>query len=200
MESSNRRGTIIFLLITAIVILVVQNYLLVKKTDAYAHQVKGLITRLDQLTLMKVGDKVSPLTGLNMDSASVIIDPAISRHRTLMLVFTTWCKACRENVGNWNRLSQSTPEDEVELVGICLDPLFKLHPFVRDNQLGFPCYSVSNDTSAISRNRFHAVPQTIILDAGGTVRRIWAGTLDEEKMIEIQQEIAQPRTSSNTNK
>ncbi|HCV43595.1 MAG TPA: hypothetical protein DGH68_08935 [Bacteroidetes bacterium] len=174
------------LLVVAILVLVVQNFLIVRKNDQYLKRIERLSDQVNRLTVMSEGDSVHSFVALSMDSASVLIDPAKQRRMQAMLVFTTWCGACVKNIGPWQKLVPSLQAMGVEVFGVSPDSLYKLNQYRSKCVISFPVYSVVHDSSVLSRYKLHSFPQTILIDSLGLVKQVWAGVLSDDAVLEIQ--------------
>jgi peroxiredoxin len=164
----------------ALVVLIVQNFLLVRKLDERMKEIESLRQALTSRNLMSEGDSISAFVALDLDSSLVrIIRPSQSEFR-LLLVFTTWCHFCRENMDQWNWLVQETSGENVLIVGLSPDPLYKIKEYLMRVQLAFPVYSVSNDSSIMTKYRWMSFPQTILVDSAGMVMKISGGLLSTE--------------------
>jgi len=56
--------------------------------------------------------------------------------------------------------------------------------YVANQDVGFYTLSVA-DTVFKKKNKFYAVPQTIITNGNGIVQKLWIGELDFLKILEI---------------
>jgi peroxiredoxin len=164
----------------ALVVLIVQNFLLVRKLDERMKEIESLRQALTSRNLMSEGDSISAFVALDLDSSLVrIIRPSQSEFR-LLLVFTTWCHFCLENMAQWNQLVQETSSDNVLIVGVSPDPLYKIREYMIRVHPAFPVYSVSNDSSLLKRYEWNMFPQTILIDSAGVITRIAGGLLSSE--------------------
>jgi peroxiredoxin len=162
------------------VVLMVQNFLLVRKNDERMKEIESLRQLLNSRNLMSEGDSVSSFVVLDLDSSLVTIIQPDQNKLKLLLVFTTWCHFCRENMDQWNWLVQETSGENVLIVGLSPDPLYKIKEYLMRVQLAFPVYSVSNDSSIMTKYRWMSFPQTILVDSAGMVMKISGGLLSTE--------------------
>jgi hypothetical protein len=59
--------------------------------------------------------------------------------------------------------------------------------FLEGKNVGFYTFSVSNDTSFNRKYKVNGVPETILLNGGGTVEKVWIGELSTEQRTEIEE-------------
>jgi peroxiredoxin len=167
-------GTVIIL------ILITQNYLLVRKVNQSEKRVGQMYEEILRLTMMNPGDSVSSFSALNRDSSAVVLNPATGNRKTLMLVFTTWCHNCRDNMNNWDTLLAETRDDNIQVLGLCLDSLYKINRYGAERALTFPVYSIASDASIALKYKLTEIPQTILLSEHGKVVKVWVGLLTDE--------------------
>ncbi|MDH4069345.1 MAG: thioredoxin family protein [Ignavibacteria bacterium] len=147
--------------------------------------IEELNRTIDHLTQIATGDTVRSFTALTEDSALVIVDPKIKDQKMLLLVFATWCKACKGNMHQWNLLADSLI-GYVNLVGLTSDSLFRIHQYKTEAQMRFETYSVAHDFNIMKRHKLLSFPKTILVDTTGIVLNVWTGTLSDPMRSHIQ--------------
>jgi peroxiredoxin len=151
--------------------------------------VAGLVRRLGeyrrdfaqvrrQLTLPHAGGYLPALRLASTAGDSVLVgDPAPGR-RQLLLVFTTTCPFCRATLPVWDSLVDSLHRSlaPIDIVGVSLDSVAPARDYAGKHALPFP---VAIMTEVRSRFLFRAaaVPQTVVVGAGGRVRYATTGRL-----------------------
>lgn len=169
-----------------ICILVVQNFLLVKKVDSVYAQMQQLQARMDRLSTMNPGDHLGKLTMLNLDGELVAMDPTNThRSSSIVFVFTTWCTACLDNIDNWVKLYQGLNPRGLSIYGVSPDPIEDIIRYKDKLGIPFPMFSVSNDSTSLTTYKWKSYPQTILLDSLGEVVRVWNGGLRSDDYDEI---------------
>ena len=128
------------------------------------------------LTALAVGDRLDPLPELAaLDGSRQRLPFGAGQSRRLLLVFNTRCPACAETVASWNRLAGSVGE-RAQVVAVTSDPLEEIAEYRRQRNLSYATFSLgSADYKEVLQVGF--VPQTILVDAVGTVLGIWSGPL-----------------------
>jgi len=167
-------------LVGIIVIMMAQNYLLVKKNEQHLKRIESLTEERNRGSTMNEGDSLRAFVALCLDSSAVLINPRNDGTQKLLLVFTTWCGACLENLGQWKRSESDIASLEIQIIGLCPDSLFKVREYCSKNSLTFPVYSILGDSSIARDFKLHSFPQTILVDSSGLVKRTWAGLLSNE--------------------
>ena len=177
------------IILTGIIVLIVaQNFLLVQKSGQYLRRIDSLTEALNRLTVMNPGDSVQAMEVLTLEGTSVTIEPRAESLR-LLLVFATWCSACRGNMTQWNMIVGEKDLSRLEVVGLSPDPISTLKEFLSTAEVSYPVYSLSNDSTLVNKYKFISVPQTILLGPSGIVVRLWNGGLSDRGREEVLQEI-----------
>ena len=107
---------------------------------------------------------------------------------TILLILSTTCPFCRVNVPIWNGIHRSLG-DQVRFVALSLDDLEKTQRFAESARAEFPLFVVEDSPALIAVLGLHAVPQTLALDAGGTILQVWGGGLNEDHAANILQSL-----------
>jgi peroxiredoxin len=136
-------------------------------------------------TLPHRGTVVPTFRAVTLDGRPVIIGERVdSTARQVLFVFNTRCPFCLATIPAWQRLSDSLGRAGVEVLAISLDPGDSTRRYVsqydmRYSVLTFPQPKLKRLYRAI------AVPQTVVLDAGGTVLYAKTGTLDSASLDSV---------------
>ena len=115
-----KRKPTIGLLLFAILILAVQNFLLVRKNDQYLDFIHDQREELTALKLLSKGELARPIDAVDLNGSAVFINPQ-DHWRTLFFAFSTTCTFCKKNMPNWNALSRDLRKAGVYVVGISPD-------------------------------------------------------------------------------
>jgi hypothetical protein len=184
-----KRNLVVPTLVLVTIIMMVQNYLLVKRSDEDAKTIARLKHSIYDAQVMTKGDSITSFAAWSLDSTRVIIEPRRGIEQKLFLVFTTTCQACLRNMPNWNQLSNVLSHSNVSLTGLCQDSIFKIHQYRRTNEIDFPVYSIVNDTIVQWKYKFQLFPQTVLTDSLGKVLKVWAGALTDSAMSAIKDSV-----------
>ncbi len=108
----------------------------------------------------------------------------------IMLVnfWATWCKPCTEEMPMLVRLQNSYAGRGVRVVGIALDDPHKAREFAANLGINYPILVGTTDTVLTGRrygNRSGMLPYSVLVDAGGIVRWLYLGALNQEE-LEVQ--------------
>lgn len=181
-----RRSRKLFLsgLVAIIVILMVQNFLLVRKNDVLLHKLEVAHASLSERSMLSKGDTVHAFRALGLDGEEALIDPGNETGKTLFFMFSTRCPFCVKNVEQWNWIVKQTAGLEVNVAGLCPDSLDRTKEFASRVGITFPTFSILDD-SILIRLKLDLVPQTILVDSRGRVLFVWGGLLSNKRSREV---------------
>lgn len=91
---------------------------------------------------------------------------------SILAFFATWCSPCRREIAEFNRLLEEYKEEELMIVGICLDDIDS----TKVKALGIR-YPVANQTPEIlsSYGPVGAIPLTFVIDKQGFIYKKYIG-------------------------
>ena len=170
---SGGRGSSFFL-IAACVALGVLVLLLAWQNRALKDELAAATARQAPPEGLAAGDRFQPLVLLDDGGNSTALRLGESEPRSLLLVFTTHCPACRETIPVWGSLLED-PLEGIRVLGIRLGGEVEDIPF-----LPFAVFTPEDGGAGLA-GKIPFVPATLILDGDGTVEQVWYGMLDEEK-------------------
>lgn len=133
---------------------------------------------------LSVGETVDPIAVRTLNGSPETLDPVGAERETVLLVFTTTCPFCVENQDTWKEL-YDRHRDTYDVVGLSIDSLDATRDYVDRHRLPFPVV-VPDDPQAFPRDyRIPGVPQTLVVDREGRVRRTWPGVLAEDTLEQL---------------
>jgi len=103
----------------------------------------------------------------------------------LLDFFTTWCKACREEIPHLKALANRYPNNTLVIISIDIDPILDTEQAVRKwvNKYNVTWIVVppTLDTAGVA-NKYQILelPTLILIDEQGYIRRTHVGTTEEE--------------------
>jgi thiol-disulfide isomerase/thioredoxin len=137
---------------------------------------------------LKAGDTLSPfdvVDGTGKQS-HIVFD---GHGRTLLLVFSSTCGACRETIPTWNRLLAEGVPSAVQVVGIQTDFQHGGTAAVPIPDLRFPVFGAANP-AAEPMSKFPAIPGAALIDATGAVKSAWFGVPTDAQVSELRRALA----------
>jgi peroxiredoxin len=173
------------LLVLIVIVMMVQNYFLVRKNQDYSKRIERLSTELMATMVLSPGDSIQTFTALDLDSALVNLQFSNQKKPTLLFGFTTWCHACLENIPQWKSIEEKLAKDEIRIIGVCPDSVFKIKNYIAKTSLSLSAVSIVNDSLLADRLKLHSYPQTILIDREARVVRVMAGALSDDQMNDL---------------
>ena len=107
--------------------------------------------------------------------------------RTLLLVFSTTCPACKLNMPIWNELLARPVPPSMRVVGIQTDA--GAEHAEGSPALPFSVFTLDRSHGA-SLEKIPFIPATVVLDPQGTVVAAWFGVLTESQQAELARQLA----------
>jgi hypothetical protein len=165
----------------AMVVLVVINFMLIQQNRAlktYAGTSKSY-TQLQPETMLP------PLDGTDPDGKKVSVGYEQENRKTLMLVFSPRCRACNENMPNWQALLKKIDRNAYRVVAVSLmaDGAGEyLERYGIDNLITI----AEIDPADKATYNLTLTPQTVLIDSDGKAEKVWLGILGDEKIADIE--------------
>ena len=150
------------------VLLVRQNRLLVEQLTPPVAQ-----------SAFEVGE---PLASFEVEEAGTgtrLLDFGPAQRPRLLFFFSTSCGACRENQQHWREL-YSKVEGSTEVLGVSLDDSEATRTYVEEMGLPFPTVSLAHPEAVTEILGITQIPETVLIDPGGTVAESRLGILSPE--------------------
>ena len=93
-------------------------------------------------------------------------------------IWASWCGPCRREVPEYEKVRKAYAGREVEFIGLTdEDPRFidRINRFVKQTGFGFRLGFADPETARILMNNTDFVPQTLVVNTGGSVVSHWNG-------------------------
>lgn len=169
----------VFLHVTLLV-LAVEVVILSDRTTKMEASLSRLIAKS-----LAVGDTLS----LGNVRSLVTSAPIDLGSRSVIYLFTTSCPYCEKNIQQWRKTADYALGKGLKVGAICLntsnDGRDGIIRYVRENQIDYPVYDVSDANEFRETNNVQGVPQTMIRSADGKIEKVWRGVLADNAMAEI---------------
>jgi len=99
--------------------------------------------------------------------------------------WTTWCGPCKAELPEFNEAYKNHNE-EIEFLMVNLtdnhnETVDKVKKFVSDNNYDFPVY-FDTEYSASTAYNIYSIPQTLFIDEGGNVVKLYRGMINKETL------------------
>ena len=181
--SETRREPMTLVLVVAclvlsglVVVLAWQNWSMKRQLSSAAH---GPELPPDAL---KPGDRLDAFEVLDASGTPMRVEFGGASPKTLLLVFSTTCPACKSNMPNWNELlGQPLPQDW-RVVAIQTDQGTQSTP------LPFAVYTADRAHAAVL-DRVPFIPATVLVAPTGEVLKTWFGVLSDGDRADLEQKL-----------
>lgn len=118
----------------------------------------------------------------------------VDGERTLLLVFSPDCPACRQNMPTWREILTTSSPAGYRIMGIRTALAgHGENSSQQEEVLPFPVYTTE---SKAPLEKVPYIPATVVLDRDGTVLKVWFGMLTPDQATELKQQLATTTTSS----
>jgi len=178
-QPKSRAVTLLMFFFGAVLLLV--NVLLVHQNK----MLKVLASRPDRALEINPGTTLPPLEGFDSNGARHSIDYGQDPRKTVLLVLSPRCQACEENMPNWEAIINGLDRRSFRLAAVSLrSEGFKEYASQRGiNQV--PVLTKIDPKQRVAYN-LALTPQTILIDAGGKVEKVWTGVLWGEDKQDVE--------------
>jgi peroxiredoxin len=131
------------------------------------------------------GAQVPDLAGHDLDGKPISIAYGQDQRKVLIFVFSPTCGFCAENWPKWWQIFPALDRTAVRPVSVDVSSSVT-REFIAQHQLTDMPVVAQADPKALVRYQFRLTPQTILVDAGGRVEKVWSGVLDASNVAEIE--------------
>jgi thiol-disulfide isomerase/thioredoxin len=99
-------------------------------------------------------------------------------------LWASWCGPCRREIPEYEKVRKDYAGRNVEFIGLTTeDPAGatqRVNKFVRDTGFGFLLGWADREMARMLMNGKSAIPQTLVIDGGGSIVNHWAGYSPKE--------------------
>lgn len=145
----------------------------------------ALTARRGPFQVLNPEEKVPPLVGIDGEGEEVQVEYP-SQQQTVLFWFSTGCPSCEHNVEFWKQIYHKHQSGNFRFFGVTSAGEEKSGELKEKFQFGFPVLTVS-DYSLLDRYKVEVIPQTMLIDKNGMVKKVWPGPLSENYRAEMEQ-------------
>lgn len=177
MADRGRRGIDLFtgFLMVACLAMAVLVVLLARQNRELKTQIGEMLSASAPAPSVEPGDPLGEMVLRDAAGAELPLEFDGGEQRTVLLVFSTQCPACRETMPIWSEVLAQTSEPAARVLAVQLDEPDEGSGAV----LSVPIYHLDREQSPAMAG-IPYIPATIVLDGSGTVERVWFGVPEEE--------------------
>ncbi|MBI1992495.1 MAG: TlpA family protein disulfide reductase [Candidatus Omnitrophica bacterium] len=101
-------------------------------------------------------------------------------HVVLLQFWASWCPHCRSDLPYLKELATKYPKKGLRVLTVSVDQeLDKLQAFLQKEQVPYPVIHAAAYPSLPERYEMQGIPGYYLIDAKGTIAKVWAGALTE---------------------
>jgi peroxiredoxin len=175
---SNKKS--ITLLTIAGVVLLCVNVLLVRQNK----KLQVLAVRPDRALEIRPGTTVPPLEGID-SNGDMQSNYGQDSRKTILLVLSTRCSACVENMPNWQAIFNTIDQQSFRLAAVSLQSEGFKEYASRHGINQIPVLTKIDPKYRAAYN-LALTPQIILIDTDGKVEKVWTGVLRKEDKQEVE--------------
>jgi len=126
------------------------------------------------------GTQLQMLSGLTLDGRMVPVGFPALGSKLLILTFSPGCPACQANQAQWMNLASTLGQKGgVRVLWVSRDPIEVTKDYCLKH--GIPLSDILADPPhrTYTQLGLARVPNTVLVDASGTVEKVWPGRLDQ---------------------
>ena len=126
------------------------------------------------------GTQLQTLSGLRLDGRVEPVSLPSAGSRLLIITFSPGCPACQANQDGWMKLANNAREKGLHVLWVSRDPIDTTRDYCLTH--GIPLSEVLADPPyrTYLQLGLARVPNTVLVGSGGTVEKVWAGSLDRD--------------------
>jgi len=170
-----------FLFMTFGALLIVANLLLVQQNK----QLKVSAGGVDRSLELAPGKKLPPLRGLDLNGNSLSFDYNAVGIKTLLLVFSPGCRACKENMASWKAIMNQLGRENYRMIAVSLKSEGAHDYASRYGLIDIPVIAEIDPKDRVAYNLV-LTPQTILINPDGTTEKVWTGLIDSRTRGDIE--------------
>lgn len=143
----------------------------------------GHVTDNNQPTSALVGKPAATFTLEGLQSGTVVA-PWKSHHAAVLIFFASWCTPCKAEMPKVARYLSHHNEGSIHVIGIdANDERGAAKSFVTKSGVTFPIAFDPNGTVTTGIFQFQTVPETVFVNATGTVTQVYFGAIPKDVLV-----------------
>lgn len=162
-------------------LLMIINMLLVQQN----RELKAGVQKTDRLLEVKPGTSLPSIKGVSAAGGKVDLGFDEAARKTVLLVLSPTCRACKENMINWKALTEKIDRRAYRVVAVSLNPE-RAKEYLEPYQLGDIPVITEVDPETRAAYSLSVTPQTILIDSNGRAEKVWSGVLAGQSREEVE--------------
>lgn len=142
------------------------------------HRLEDLLASLIQDNV-EVGDHFPDIAVTGLDGGETTLSFEDAPNGSLVLVFSTTCPTCEENLDHWRELHERAGE-HYRFAAIGIDEPATVRTYAEERSLPFDVFIPVSWRYFPKTYRIAVVPQTIVVGSDGVVKEVRTGMLPDD--------------------
>lgn len=127
------------------------------------------------------GTQLQMLSGLTLDGRIVPVGFPALGSKLLILTFSPGCPACQANQDKWNNLASALEQKGgVRVLWVSRDRIETTKEYCLKRRIPLSDVLADPPYRTYTQLGLTRVPNTVLVDASGTVEKVWPGRLDQD--------------------
>ncbi len=176
---ANKKVAVLLTIVGSVLLFV--NVLLVQQNK----KLKILASRPDRALEARHGTALPPLEGIDSNGNRQSIKYGQDLRKTVLLVLSPRCRACEENMPNWEAIINELDRQSFRLAAVSLQSE-GLKEYAGQHGINqVPILAKFDPKYRVAYN-LALTPQIMLIDSGGKVEKIWTGLLQREDKRDVE--------------
>jgi hypothetical protein len=176
-----RRGTATTLALLGLTLLFLDFILLKQNADLRALSRERL-----GLLLPPLGQFVPPLTGTDPAGRKIAVNYGKNAPRTVLLVFSPTCSACKVNWPQWHALIGAVGKRPLRLVFANTSSNAVNTDYICQHNIASYTILATLDQAVLAKYNLKFTPETILVSSAGKIENAWIGVLTATKLGQVE--------------
>lgn len=134
---------------------------------------------------LEAGTRVPAIEGKGINGERLKFDYEQDDRKTLLMIFSPKCGACKDNMPNWQDLVKGVDASRVRVVAVSLMPEGAGEYMTRYGMADLPMIAEVDPEIRVAYNMV-VTPQTVLIAPDGKSEKVWTGLLKDEQKRDIE--------------
>jgi hypothetical protein len=176
-----KRTNLVIILASLGSLLALSNWWVVREN----HRLRGEVDSLKSFQHTRVGVRLPPLMGKDLNGQDVSITFPAGNQETLVFAFSPSCGHCRNTWPAWLELARGCQGKRVAFANVG-GPLSE---FLKKYQVGDGVLLAHLEPASVLAYHFYETPITLLVAPDGTSKNVWTGEISAARLEEIKKDV-----------
>jgi peroxiredoxin len=136
---------------------------------------------------VKIGSVVPALSGFDIYGKEFTLEYANDSRKAILFIFSPDCGFCTKNMPNWKKIIDRVDRRSYHLVAVSIKSESSgVKEYV--DQQGLSGLTILTEVNLKNKLSYEmrATPQTLVIDHGGRVEKVWTGVIEAEEWQDVE--------------